>query len=51
MVIDVSGINYVRVDPDARIAWVGAGANFAQVDATLDLYGLHLPGGAAKQCA
>jgi len=45
MVIDVSALNYVRVDPDARIAWAGAGANFAHVNATLDLYGLHLPGG------
>jgi len=45
MVIDVSAINYVRVDPDAQVAWIGAGANFAQIYATLDLYGLHLPGG------
>ena len=45
MVIDVSAINYVRVDPDARVAWVGSGANFAQVNATLALYELHVPGG------
>ena len=48
MIIDVSGINYVRVDPDARVAWVGAGANFAQINTTLDLYGLHLPGGGCE---
>src|ERR1700728_1004397 len=48
MVIDVSGINYVRVDPDARIAWVGAGANFAQINAQLELYGLHMPGGGCE---
>jgi len=48
MVIDVSAINYVRVDPDARVAWVGAGANFAQVNATLELYGLHVPGGGCE---
>jgi len=48
MVIDVSGINYVRVDPDASIAWVGAGANFAQINATLELYGLHMPGGGCE---
>ncbi len=48
MVIDVSGINYVRVDPDARIAWVGAGANFAQINAALELYGLHMPGGGCE---
>jgi FAD/FMN-containing dehydrogenase len=48
MVIDVSGINYVRVDPDARIAWVGAGANFAQINAELEVYGLHMPGGGCE---
>ncbi len=48
MVIDLSAINYVRVDPAARIAWVGAGANFAQVDATLELYGLNIPGGGCE---
>ena len=48
MVIDVSGINYVRVDPDQRIAWVGAGANFAQINAALELYGLHMPGGGCE---
>jgi FAD/FMN-containing dehydrogenase len=48
MVIDVSAMNYVRVDPDARVAWVGSGANFAQVNATLELYGLHIPGGGCE---
>ena len=48
MVIDVSGINYVRVDADARVAWVGAGANFAQINAALELYGLHMPGGGCE---
>jgi hypothetical protein len=48
MVIDVSAINYVRVDPDARVAWVGAGANFAQINAALELYGLHMPGGGCE---
>lgn len=51
MVIDLSAINYVRVDPDARTAQVGAGANFAQVYAALDLYGLHLPGGGCETVA
>ncbi len=51
MVIDVSGLNYVRVDPDARVAWVGSGANFAQINATLDLYGLHMPGGGCETVA
>lgn len=48
MVIDVSGINYVRVDPAAQVAWVGSGANFAQVNAALELYGLHVPGGGCE---
>jgi FAD/FMN-containing dehydrogenase len=48
MVIDVSAINYVRVDPDALVAWAGSGANFAQVNATLELYGLHIPGGGCE---
>jgi FAD/FMN-containing dehydrogenase len=48
MVIDVSAMNYVRVDPNAQVAWVGSGANFAQVNATLELYGLHIPGGGCE---
>jgi FAD/FMN-containing dehydrogenase len=48
MVIDVSAINYVRVDPKSKDAWVGAGANFSQVNAALDLYGLHIPGGGCE---
>jgi FAD/FMN-containing dehydrogenase len=48
MVIDVSAINYVRVDPDALVAWVGPGANFAQINAALELYGLHIPGGGCE---
>jgi FAD/FMN-containing dehydrogenase len=51
MVIDTSGINYVRVDPDAQVAWVGAGANWAQIYAELDLYGLHLSGGGCETVA
>src|SRR6202044_3719228 len=50
-VIDVSGINYVRVDPAAQVAWVGSGANFAQVNAALELYGLHVPGGGCETVA
>jgi FAD/FMN-containing dehydrogenase len=48
MVIDVSGINYVRVDPKERVAWVGSGANFALINAELELYGLHMPGGGCE---
>ena len=48
MVIDVSGIHYVCVDPDSETAAVGGGANFAQVYAELDLFGLHVPGGGCE---
>lgn len=48
MVIDVSGLNYVKVDPEKAVAWAGAGANFAQVNATLELFDLHVPGGGCE---
>jgi FAD/FMN-containing dehydrogenase len=48
IVIDVSRLNYVRVDPVSRTAFVGAGAHFTHVNNTLDLYGLHLPGGGCE---
>jgi FAD/FMN-containing dehydrogenase len=46
MVIDLSRINYVVVDPKKECAVVGAGANFGHLNAVLDGYQLHLPGGA-----
>ncbi|NIO39547.1 MAG: FAD-binding protein [Burkholderiales bacterium] len=48
MVIDVSGIHYVRVDPEAETAAIGGGASFGQVYAELNLHGLHLPGGGCE---
>ena len=48
MVIDVSGIHYVRVDAAGATAAVGAGANFAQLYAELSLFGLHVPGGGCE---
>jgi FAD/FMN-containing dehydrogenase len=48
MVIDVSGLNYVKVDAGKAVAWAGAGANFAQVNATLDLFGFHVSGGGCE---
>ena len=48
MVIDVSGLNYVKVDAERAVAWAGAGANFAQVNATLELFHLHVPGGGCE---
>ena len=48
MVLDVSGISYVRVDQVKQTAAVGAGTNFGKVNAELDLFGLHLPGGGCE---
>jgi FAD/FMN-containing dehydrogenase len=45
MVIDLSNISYVRIDPKKESALVGTGANFGRVNHELDLYGLHVPGG------
>lgn len=45
MVIDVSLMNHVVVDPHRHRAVVGAGANLGQLNAVLDVYGLHVPGG------
>ena len=45
MVIDVSRINSVYVDPAARTATIGAGARFETINAVLNSYKLHLPGG------
>lgn len=45
MLIDVSNLNDVTVDPDTQTAVVACGCNFAKLYATLDEYGLHVPGG------
>jgi hypothetical protein len=45
LTIDVSLMNHVAVDYAARTATVGAGANFGQLNAALDIYMLHVPGG------
>lgn len=45
IVVDVSLMNHVVVDHRARTARVGAGANFGQLNAVLDTYMLHVPGG------
>lgn len=45
MVIDVSRISYVSVDPVAKLARVGAGTTFQVVNSVLDSYRLHVPGG------
>jgi hypothetical protein len=45
MVIDVSQMSYVAVDPGRRRAQVGSGTNLGQLNAVLGTYGLHVPGG------
>jgi FAD binding domain/Berberine and berberine like len=45
MLIDVSGLNSVTVDQASMTALVGCGCQMATLFATLDEYGLHVPGG------
>jgi hypothetical protein len=45
MVIDVSLMSYVAVDPHRRRAQVGSGTNLGELNAVLGTYGLHVPGG------
>jgi FAD/FMN-containing dehydrogenase len=45
MVIDLSPINYVRVDPSARTALVGAGCKWSDVDHATHAFGLAVPSG------
>jgi hypothetical protein len=45
MVIDVSLMDDVVIDPNTRRMTVGSGANWGRVNAKLDLYQLHVPGG------
>ena len=46
MVIDVSRMKSVYVDPATMTATVGAGTNFGTLNAILNSYKLHVPGGA-----
>ncbi len=45
LVIDLSGLNEVVVDPDQRIATVSGGATWADVDRATQAFGLVTPGG------
>lgn len=45
LVINLSGMNEVEVDPDQRIASVSGGATWADVDKVTQVYGLAAPGG------
>ena len=45
ILIDVSALNDVYVNPNALFATVGCGCNFGKFRAALQPYGLHVPGG------
>jgi FAD/FMN-containing dehydrogenase len=45
VVIDVSGLDGIAIDPVAKQARIGAGARWGPINSTLDTYGLHVPGG------
>src|SRR3954464_6724563 len=45
LVVDVAAISYVRVDPSARTALVGAGCTWSQVDHATHAFGLAVPSG------
>ena len=45
ILIDVSNLNSIVVDAEARTVVVGCGVKFGDLNAELNLYGLHVPGG------
>lgn len=45
VLIDVSELNEVTIDPAAQVATVGTGCPFSKLDLALDQTGLHVPGG------
>ncbi|HWB85942.1 MAG TPA: FAD-binding oxidoreductase [Bryobacteraceae bacterium] len=45
LVIDLSPINYVRVDPSSRSVLVGAGCRWSDVDHATHVFGLAVPSG------
>jgi hypothetical protein len=45
VVIDLSGLNGIEVDPDARTARVGGGCTWGEVDAATNEHGLATPSG------
>jgi FAD/FMN-containing dehydrogenase len=45
LMIDLTPMNFVRVDPAARKAWVGPGATLGDVDRETQAFGLALPTG------
>lgn len=49
LVIDLSGMTGVQVDPDSRTAWVQAGATWADLDHETQAFGLATPGGVVSE--
>nr|WP_321168288.1 FAD-binding oxidoreductase [Halorubrum sp. JWXQ-INN 858] len=49
LVIDLSEMRGVRVDPDERTAWVQGGATWADVDHETQAFGLATPGGVVSE--
>src|SRR5262245_22901167 len=45
MLIDLSGLAAVTVDPEARTARAGGGVRWGEFDAATQAHGLHTPGG------
>jgi FAD/FMN-containing dehydrogenase len=45
LMVDLSGMRAVRVDPRARRAWVAGGATWREVDRETQAFGLAVPGG------
>ena len=45
LMIDLSSMNFVRVDPAAKRAWIGPGATLGDVDRETQAFGLALPTG------
>lgn len=48
MVLDTSKLNYVTVDPEVPMAYVGPGTPFKVLNSVLNSYHLHVPGGACQ---
>jgi FAD/FMN-containing dehydrogenase len=45
LMIDLTPLKTVRVDPDARRAWCGGGTTWGELDAATQAHGLAVPGG------
>jgi FAD/FMN-containing dehydrogenase len=45
IVVDVSLFDQILIDPVKKSATVGPGVNFGKLNAALDIFGLHTPGG------